>query len=169
MPNENGPISHDIYQLRITLAGTRLLIWRRVLAPAGLTLAQLHNVLQVTRGWENCHFHVFRIGRQRFDVPDLEDRSMSRTGCVNERKVRLLDVLSKAGAKAEYTYDFGANWEHSIVVQKVLTPEPGVVYPVCTDGKRHGPHKDCGSLGGYYDFREAMRDPEHEEHEEMLE
>jgi hypothetical protein len=51
----------------------------------------------------------------------------------------------------------------------VLTPEPGAVYPVCTDGKRHGPPEDCGGLGGYDNFLEAIADPEQEEHEEMLE
>lgn len=169
MPNGNVPILHDIYQLKITLIGTRPPIWRRVLAPADLTLAQFHNVLQAVVGWENCHLHEFRIGRQRFGVPDPEDRLMGGTGCINERKVRLSDVLGKAGAKAEYTYDFGDSWEHSIVVEKVLTPEPGAVYPVCTDGKRHGPPEDCGGLGGYDNFLEAIADPEHEEHEEMLE
>jgi hypothetical protein len=169
MPTENVPIPHDIYQLNITLLGTRPPIWRRVLAPADLTLAQFHNVLQVTMGWENSHLHEFRIGRQRFGVPDPEDRFMGGTGRIDERKVRLSDVLGEAGAKAEYTYDFGDNWEHIIVVEKVLTPEPEVVYPVCTDGKRHGPPEDCGGLGGYHNFLEAIRDPAHEEHEEMLE
>lgn len=168
MPTETVP--HDIYQLRITLLGTRPPIWRRVLAPADLTLAQFHNVLQAAMGWENCHLHEFRIGWQRFGVPDPVDRLMGGgTGCINERKVRLSDVLGKAGAKAEYTYDFGDSWEHSIVVEKVLTPEPGVAYPVCTAGKRHGPPEDCGGLGGYDNLLEAIRDPEHEEHEDLLE
>ncbi|MGD0578982.1 MAG: plasmid pRiA4b ORF-3 family protein [Bryobacteraceae bacterium] len=169
MPTENGPMIHDIYQLKITLLGTRPPIWRRVLVPADLTLAQLDTVLQAAIGWENCHLHEFRIGRRRFGVPDPEDRLMGETGCIDERKVRLSDVLGKAGAKAEYTYDFGDSWEHSIVVEKVLRPEPGLVYPLCTGGKRQGPPEDCGGLGGYYNFLEAIQDPEHEEHADLLE
>ena len=169
MPTGNVPILHDIYQLKISLVGTSPLIWRRVLVPSDLTLAQLHNVVQVSVGWENCHLHEFRIASRRFGVPDPEDSFLGGAQCFNERKTRLADVLGKAGAKAEYTYDFGDSWEHNIVVEKVLLSDPGVAYPICTGGERHGPPEDCGGLAGYYNFLEAIRDPEHEEHEDMLE
>jgi Plasmid pRiA4b ORF-3-like protein len=72
-------------------------------------------------------------------------------------------------ARRPYTYDFGDGWEHTISVEKVLAPDPGVAYPVCTAGKLSGPPEDCGGLYGYYNLLEAIRDPDHEEHEEMLE
>jgi len=167
MPS-SAPNSRDIYQLKITLRGTKPTIWRRVLAPADLTLAQLHQVLQAALGWQNCHLHEFRIGRRRFGAPEPQDMFLGGNSCINERKVRLSEVLGQVRAKAEYTYDFGDSWEHSIVVEKVLTPEPGAVYPVCTGGELHGPPEDCGGLGGYYNVLEAISDPKHEEHEAML-
>jgi hypothetical protein len=169
MPATKVPIPHNIYQLKITLLGTRPPIWRRVLVPADLTLAQFHDVIQVAMGWENDHLHEFRVGRQRYGIPDPMDDFMGGTACISEKKVRLSDVLSRKGSRAEYTYDFGDTWEHSIVVEKVLSPEPGTAYPVCTAGERRGPPEDCGGPGGYYDLLEAIRDPEHERHEEMLE
>ena len=169
MPTGNGHILRDIYQLKITLVGTSPLIWRRVLVPADLTLAQLHNVVQAAVGWQNCHLHEFRIASQRFGVPDPEDSFLGVAHCINERNALLGEVLGTAGSKAEYTYDFGDSWEHNIVVEKVLLSEPGAVYPICTGGERHGPPEDCGGLAGYYNFLEAIRDPDHEEHEEMLE
>jgi hypothetical protein len=63
---------------------------------------------------------------------------MGEPACVNERKVRLSDVFAKSGTRAEYTYDFGDSWEHAILVEKILTPEDGLTYPLCTDGKLHG-------------------------------
>jgi hypothetical protein len=78
-------------------------------------------------------------------------------------------VLAKARAKAVYTYDFGDSWEHAIVVEKLLQPEPGVAYPLCVDGKLRCPPEDCGSIPGYYNLLEVIRDPTHEEHEEMME
>ena len=90
------------------------------------------------------------------------------SACANERKIRLCDVLGKGG-KAEYTYDFGDSWEHALLVEKILSPEEGQTYPLCIDGKRHGPPEDCGGIGGFYSFLEAIGDPDHEEHNDMLE
>jgi hypothetical protein len=42
-----------IYQIKVTLLGTKPPIWRRLLLPADLTLAQLHDVLQIAMGWED--------------------------------------------------------------------------------------------------------------------
>ena len=50
----------------------------------------------------------------------------------------------------------------------MLPPEPGVAYPVCVAGKLQGPPEDCGGIPGYYNLLEALRDPAHQEHEEML-
>jgi hypothetical protein len=169
MPTKKIESSQEIYQIKITLLGTSPPIWRRLLVPAELTLGQLHDVLQAAMGWENCHLHEFRIGRQRFGVPDPDDRLMGAPACIHERKVHLSDVLHEPGAKAEYTYDFGDSWEHAVMVEKILPPEAGLIYPLCTDGKLHGPPEDCGGIGGFYNFLEAIRDPDHDEHEEMLE
>jgi hypothetical protein len=159
----------SIYQIKVTLLDARPPIWRRVLVPSDFTLAQLHDVLQAAMGWEDCHMHEFRIGLQRFGVPDPDERLMGMAPCIHERKARLADVLNKLGAKAEYTYDFGDGWDHAIVVEHILTPEAGVVYPLCTDGKLHGPPEECGGIGGFYNFLEAIGDPDHPEHEELLE
>jgi Plasmid pRiA4b ORF-3-like protein len=50
-----------------------------------------------------------------------------------------------------------------------LPLEPGVRYPRCVGGARACPPEDCGGTGGYENFLAAIRDPGHEEHEEMLE
>jgi hypothetical protein len=169
MSAKNVSIPQQIFELKITLSGTKPPIWRRVLAPADLTLADFHTVLQLSMGWEDCHLHEFRVGRQRFGVPDPDARLMGGDGPTNERKVRLFDVLGRPGAKMEYTYDFGDSWEHIIVLEKVVMPEPGLSYPVCTAGKRHGPPEDCGGIGGYYNLLEALSDPDNDEYQELLE
>jgi hypothetical protein len=63
----------------------------------------------------------------------------------------------------------GDGWDHQILVEKVLPPDPEVRYPVCIKGKRACPPEDCGGVGGYVEFLEAINDPQHPEHESMLE
>jgi hypothetical protein len=163
------PTLPEIYQIKVTLLGTRPPIWRRLLVPSELTLEQLHAVLQAAMGWEDCHLHEFRIGSQRFGKPDPSERWLGRSVTLSERTARLTAVMGRVGAKAVYTYDFGDGWQHQLVVEKVLVPEPGPPYPVCIDGQRQGPPEDCGGIGGFYRLLQALRDPEDKEHEELSE
>ncbi len=160
--------SQQIYRIKVTLLGTDPPIWRRLLVPAALTLEQLHDVLQTAMGWEDCHMHEFRIGQQRFGKPDPMERVFGGPHTANERTARLSDVLDRAGIKALYTYDFGDSWEHKIVVEKRLPADPGDAYPRCLTGERHAPPEDCGGIPGFYNLLEAIGDPEHEQHEELL-
>jgi hypothetical protein len=66
-------------------------------------------------------------------------------------------------------YDFGDSWLHEILVEKILPREPDARYPRCLTGKRACPPEDCGGIWGYADFLDAIRDPNHPEHEAMLE
>ncbi len=93
---------------------------------------------------------------------------MGMPSAENERIVRLSGILGRAGSKAIYTYDFGDTWEHSIVLEKRLTDDPNLTYPICTDGQLACPPEDCGGIPGFYDLVEALNDPNHERHEEML-
>jgi Plasmid pRiA4b ORF-3-like protein len=63
----------------------------------------------------------------------------------------------------------GDNWEHEILVEKIITGNSGSERPFCLGGLRHRPPEDCGGPPGYQNFLEAIRDPAHEEHDTMLE
>jgi len=168
MPTNPIEKSQQIYQIKVTLLGTDPPIWRRLRVPANLTLETLHDVLQLAMGWEDCHMHDFRIGQQQFGTPDPMEREFGGPRTASERTARLFQVLGRAGIKAVYTYDFGDGWEHKIVVEKRLAPEPRRAYPVCLAGERHGPPEDCGGIPGFYNLLEAVSDPGHEQHEELL-
>jgi hypothetical protein len=168
MPTKKSAVPPNIYQLEVTLLGTSPPIWRRLLVSADVTLAQLHDVLQAAMGWEDGHMHEFSIGQRRFGRPAPEDRFMGIPSVENERTVRLSGILGRVGSKAIYTYDFGDSWEHSIVLEKRLPVDPNTTYPICTDGQLACPPEDCGGVPGFYDLVEALADPNHERHEELL-
>jgi hypothetical protein len=56
-----------------------------------------------------------------------------------------------------------------VVVEKVDVADPQVSYPCCIAGKRACPPEDCGGVWGYEAFLAAISDPNHPEHESMLE
>ena len=60
MLTKKSVVPPEVFQLKVTLLGTMPPIWRRLLVPAGLTLAQLHDVLQAAMGWQDCHARIQR-------------------------------------------------------------------------------------------------------------
>ena len=156
-----------IYQLKISLKYARPPIWRRLQVRCDVTLAKLHGILQTTMGWHDGHLHQFIVGRTYYGVP--REDAFFDMDTKDERKVRLDQLLASPKQKMNYEYDFGDGWEHEILLEKVLAPEPGARYPRCIAGARACPPEDCGGVAGYENFLAAIRDANHEEHDEYLE
>ena len=157
---ENGPV----YQLKITLKGYKPAIWRRFLAPGHLTLARLHLVIQDVMGWKDYHLHCFTVGGERYSLPH-PDSDWEDSGDKDSRKLRLEQAATQEKVKFSYEYDFGDGWEHEILVEKILPPDPLLKHAVCLKGKGACPPEDVGGVGGYADFLVAISDPEDTEHD----
>jgi hypothetical protein len=119
------------------------------MVPGGLTLPQLHAVLQIAVGWTNSHLHGFRVGAQFFTEPrpDYEDMDV-----MDERQIRLSQIAPEVGARFVYEYDIGDSWEHALVVEQMLSLDSGAANPRCIDGKRACPPEDVGGVPGYAEF-----------------
>lgn len=76
-------------------------------------------------------------------------------------KVRFRDVLTGQTTQIDYTYDFGASWEHSLVVSDVRTGIPGLGYPRFVASERDCPLEDCGGGPGFHEMLEARADLKH--------
>ncbi len=157
----------SIYQLKVTLKGIRPPIWRRFQVRSAVSLGELHTVLQVVMGWYDEHLHAFRIGRTEYGVPDPEWDAWGEMK--DEEKARLNKVLTREGAKLQYQYDFGDSWDHEILLEKILPAEEGKHYPVCLTGRRRCPMEDCGGVWGWANLIQAVADPAHPQHEELVE
>lgn len=162
-----------IYQFKITLQGSKPPIWRRIQVPETYTFWDLHIAIQDAMGWLDCHLHLFELVdpstgmKLEIGIPEKEFGEYGET--IPGWKQKINDYLSMENPKIDYVYDFGDNWEHNIQLEKILPREKEVDYPRCIKGKRACPPEDCGGIYGYEEFLEAIRDPNHEEHEEMME
>jgi len=83
--------------------------------------------------------------------------------------VSLRDVLKRARSKFHYIYDFGDNWEHEIIVEKITPLDAGRHYPCCLAGERACPPEDCGGVWGYKDLLDITSTPDHPDYEELRE
>jgi hypothetical protein len=164
------PVSREpaIYQLKVTLDGSRPPIWRRVLVPATTSLGALHTILQVVMGWEDEHLHQFVIdGRDYTDAETVEN--LGDLEKLNEEAITLGKAVPREGTKFRYEYDFGDSWYHTVLVEKQFAPMPGRSYPDCIKGKGACPPEDCGGIWGYYGMLDSLADPGDPEHERWRE
>ncbi len=159
-------IPAQIYQIKVTLSDSQPPIWRRIQVRSDITLAELHRILQIVMGWTDMHLHQFVIRDKYYGIPDEEDIGLSKT--IDERKHKLGDVLPGENSQFLYDYDFGDNWEHVLLIEKVLPPQKGVHYPLCLDGACACPPEDVGGTLGYKHFLDAISNPTHPEHKECL-
>lgn len=156
----------EIYQFKVTLIGVTPPIWRRIQVTGGYSLAQLHLALQFAMGWENYHLYMFRIGSKKYGPPDPD--GVDELGLVDAKRIRLSAAMPTVGATVTYVYDYGDDWEHELLLEAIVMPAPDTTYPRCTEGERRCPPEDVGGISGYADYLEAMADPTHERHEEMM-
>ncbi len=131
--------------------------------PGSFDLYKLHQVIQIVMGWTDSHLHHFLADGTYYSFPH-PDSDWDDAGEEDSQQVTLAQIAVHEKRKLTYVYDFGDSWEHEIMVEKILPPEIETKYPQCIAGKRACPPEDIGGIWGYYDFLEALNDPNHNEH-----
>lgn len=156
-----------IARLGITLDYVDPKVMRRIEVPLTIRLDRLHLVIQAAMGWTNSHLWGFEAGGVSWG-----DASMMEfgDGPLLAAKTTLLDVIEDVGTKTlHYVYDYGDNWEHTIKIERIGDTEPSVLYPRLIRAQGRCPPEDIGGPPGYDMYLEAIADPDHEEHDWMLE
>ena len=156
-----GPAPQRAMRLKVTLAGLRPPIWRRLLVEDTMTLGTLHFAVQAAMGWENSHLHLFVVGAEQIGDPRQLDE------VADEAKVTVGGLADRGLKSFAYVYDMGDDWEHTIAIEGAGPIEPGRIYPACVGGRRACPPEDSGGPWGFADMLEAIADPGHERHEEV--
>lgn len=156
------PRTSQTFRIKVTLRDTKPPIWRRLEVPGDILLPKLHRVLQVAMGWTDSHLHLFRVGQDCYAPPgDWEPVG------ADSRQVALVDLAAGQGARLVYEYDFGDGWTHDILVEAVVEARCDGVRLL--GGRRRCPPENCGGPWGYQELLEAMADPSHERHAEVVE
>jgi hypothetical protein len=159
-----------IYQLRVSLVGSKPEIYRKFQVEDKISLYALHNVLQIVMNWTNAHLHMFDINGKKYSMPDyMEEADAAAEKFADEQDIILADLNLSENSTFKYIYDIGDNWDHTVVVEKISDKESGKKYPRCTEGKMACPPEDCGGIEEYYEMLKAFKDPKHEEHEDIVE
>ncbi len=157
------------YQLKVTIRDIRPPVWRRIRVVGSITFYRLHQIIQNIFAWEDYHLHEFIVDGVHYGAPEDDEEMGPDYEHRDETRFTLGRVIKTERTKFEYVYDYGDNWRHEILVEKIENAESGEDKPVCLTGRRNAPPEDCGGPWGYMEYVNAMRDPSHERHEELTE
>lgn len=169
---------NQIYQFKITLEEIKQKIWRRIQVPGKYNFWDLHVAIQDAMGWSDSHLHQFELinsetGKKEIvGIPEHEygEATMDDYETLAGWELKLDDYFTiPDNEQIPYLYDFGDSWRYLIKFEGIYPRNENKKYPLCLDGERACPPEDCGGVGGYENFLEIINNPQHEEHQSMLE
>lgn len=158
-------MTDKIARLRTELLHLEPCIWRSFEVSLTTNLRSLHEVIQAVMAWENNHLYEFTASAKRYGEPDPED-AVWGSKIYQAKGIRLGKLIERGVTELHYTYDFGDNWQHRVIVEHVADADPTVDYPRFVGGEYAAPPEDVGGPPGFIDFREAMVNPRHPQHSE---
>ena len=156
-----------IARLKITLDYSKPVITRRIEVRLNSTLYTLHEAIQAVMLFENYHLFRFDVGPRGHET-SYGIRGPDGFMEITDAKHATLDQLIEAKInKFTYTYDFGDDWRHTILVETVAPNDPAFTYPRFIDGARRAPPEDVGGEPGFENFLAVMADTLHPEHTDL--
>ena len=154
----------QIARLRIEIDEVTPAVIRRVEVPLSIRLDDLHFVLQIAIGWQNCHPFEFRAGETAWGLIDRD----AETNPLPAEGATLAELAARANT-FKYSYVFGDDWQHTVEIEAVAAATPDMKYPRLISAEGRCPPADIGGPSGYEAYLRAIADPEHWHHEAMLE
>ena len=180
------------YQIKIELVDSNPLIWRRVIIPADVTFRRLHDTIQFSMDWGDCHLYEFEFLQEKLRITNDEEAyeefkfyqgkykgkvltkrndphgmiALTLETMIRQPQTIKIDRYLEKYNTITYVYDFGDNWRHKIELEKIID-DYEVGYPTILEGEGACPPEDVGGIPGYEEFLRVWNNPEHPEYEEM--
>ena len=142
---------------------------RRVEVPLDIRLDDLHFVLQIAIGWQNCHPFEFRLDGETTPTWGLVDRDDPESSPLPAERATLADLLAHGQHTFHYDYVYGEDWaaHHRTGSSRAGRPSRALSAPYRGQGRC--PPADIGGVTGYETFLRAISDPLHLNHEGIRE
>ena len=164
----DGAVSERIARLRIELQELEPKIWRRIDMPLSTTLEALHDAIQMTMGWTFSHLWEFDIDGRCYGDPSFREFD-DEPPIYKAKGLRLGVVISRGVERFVYTYDYGDNWRHDVIVNggSQRRTRTGNIRSSWT-GPGAVRRRTSAARTGSWTFWEAVLDPAHEQLRDMV-
>jgi hypothetical protein len=173
-PKRPEPVREEnttkVFTLKISLKHMKPPVWRRVQVPGYLTLEDLKEIIFLLFDWTGMHLFSFYINNHEYPEPDFDLIGGFEEPFESKEelsKYQLSGIIGKL-KKFSFTYDFGDDWEHDIVVEKV-EDNPTIRVPEVLKVQGAVPVEDSGGPHGVELAQKILKNPKHPEYASYIE
>lgn len=157
-----------VFEFKIQIMGiSKPPVWRKLKVPDNFSFNNFHLAIQNAFGWHNYHLYEFCVNSYSTDfsiqLPHLDSEDYE----MDSNKTKLNTFFEDEGDQLLYIYDFGDDWTHKILLEKITQDK--VAKPSCIGGKGKCPPEDIGGVPDYQHFLHLGKDPKRPEYVEILE
>jgi hypothetical protein len=156
------------YILHISISFSDPVIWRRIQVPGTYTLAQLHDIIQLSMGWSDSHVHQFLVGKISYE-PTMKSSGPRESKRFDEHKYQLHTLEEGMRFMFTYLYDAGDGWEHQIQLEEVVPPTRQLDHPILLSGEMACPPETVGDIHQYQQLLSALYTPGGKEQNSLYE
>jgi len=160
---------NEIIQLKIKLQQTEPVICRQIQVSHNTSFFELHNIIQITMGWQNYHLFEFRYDDYIISLPNPDSFDFDNVKIIDCREIALAQILTEELETILYVYDFGDGWRHEITVEKFIPKATKTKYPICIAGEMQCPPEDCGGVHGFHEMLTVLQSKKHNQKQEYFE
>lgn len=153
------------YQLKISIEGKDLVVWRRIKIPASMSFFHLHLAIQELFGWMSYHSHKFIIDALHLSILDTETEEKIPDLKKSVDEIIFLSSYLEKDLAFTYVYDYDVYWEHHILVEKEI--EMSEPYIVLVDWQEDNLAEDVENVEGYLQILKKANDEQDPECETM--
>ncbi|MGL5336190.1 MAG: plasmid pRiA4b ORF-3 family protein [Enterovibrio sp.] len=161
-----------IFRFKISLVDGEadINIWREIDVPEHYNFWELHVAIQDAMGWLDYHLHEFTpkkngpTGGKPIGIPESPHDDRVLAGW----EFPIKKYFTTLGNAIDYTYDFGDEWQHEIVLIGMFLVSSQQRYPQCVAGEKACPPEDCGGVLGYQNLLDVIADPNNPEYQGVV-
>ena len=122
----------QIYSIKVTIRGISPLIWRRFQLSCHTSLAELHQIIQLSMGWDDEYLHQFRVYGKDYGI-HYEGGPCFRD---DPRLVLINQFEFDEGDRFTYEYNFIESRLCDLRIEKIEECEVELSPPKCIGGSR---------------------------------
>ena len=129
------PVFRDgIFYFKVSLGKP----WRRIAIAAEHSLEELADCIISAFDFDGDHLHSFQIRETDGSVLSVDHPAVRDTDLhTDEFSVGYLPV--EAGQAIQFVYDFGANWQFTVKLEKIEPPNPEITQPIIVESRGEAP------------------------------